>query len=161
MSEDIDGAMEAFTNSLQEKLAEISLAINKGMEAAAEYCTEEAKVTAAGIAKSMPPINAKGQNMWENTGTLPNTIGYTVDPDDSSSLTIYCSAPCAAYIEYGTGIYSANGDGRQTPWMFESNTGAFVKTQGMRANPFMYPSVFNNLDQIQDIINENIAEAVK
>lgn len=48
----------------------------------------------------------------------------------------------AIYVEYGTGIYAENGDGRKTPWTYYSvKLGRFVKTEGMKAQPFWREAV--------------------
>lgn len=48
----------------------------------------------------------------------------------------------AIWIEYGTGIYSSTGQGRDTPWTYYSDKlGRFVTTQGMRPQPFWHEAV--------------------
>ncbi|MFJ7647715.1 HK97-gp10 family putative phage morphogenesis protein [Lysinibacillus sp. NPDC097279] len=48
----------------------------------------------------------------------------------------------AIYVEYGTGIYAENGNGRRTPWTYYSlKLGRYVTTEGMRAQPFWGPAV--------------------
>jgi len=50
----------------------------------------------------------------------------------------------AVYVEYGTGVYAENGQGRNTPWVapiITSNDGLIFRwTQGMRPKPFMRPA---------------------
>lgn len=46
------------------------------------------------------------------------------------------------YIEYGTGIYSVNGNGNKDGWVFYSEKyGEFVFTRGMEAQPFWAPAI--------------------
>lgn len=45
----------------------------------------------------------------------------------------------APYIEFGTGIFAKNGNGRQTPWIYKTNKGVF-RTRGQRPRPFLFPS---------------------
>ncbi|MGE7129158.1 HK97-gp10 family putative phage morphogenesis protein [Lysinibacillus xylanilyticus] len=48
----------------------------------------------------------------------------------------------AIYVEYGTGIYAEKGNGRKTPWTYYSiKLGRYVKTDGMKAQPFWGPAV--------------------
>lgn len=48
----------------------------------------------------------------------------------------------AIYVEYGTGIYAEKGNGRKTPWTYYSaKLGRYVKTEGMKAQPFWGPAV--------------------
>lgn len=48
----------------------------------------------------------------------------------------------AIYVEFGTGIYAVEGNGRSTPWTYYSDKlGRFVTTKGMRAQPFWEPAI--------------------
>lgn len=48
----------------------------------------------------------------------------------------------SVYIEYGTGIYAKNGDGRKTPWSYYyPKIDSWVTTRGMVAQPFWIPSL--------------------
>lgn len=47
----------------------------------------------------------------------------------------------APYVEFGTGVFAVNGDGRQTPWTyFSERLGRFVTTSGNRPQPFLLPA---------------------
>lgn len=46
----------------------------------------------------------------------------------------------AIYVEYGTGIYAANGNGRQTPWTYFDGKN-FHKTHGSRPHSYFVPAV--------------------
>ncbi|AGK96801.1 Bacteriophage protein of unknown function (DUF646) [Clostridium pasteurianum] len=159
MSE-IDDELNDWLNRVQAKTEEINNAVDQGLLKSALYCEGQAKQTANSIFTNNPPVNEKGEEMWEHTGLLEASIGSGMNPELTHSAMIYCSASYAKYLEYGTGIYAVNGDGRQTPWCYVSNTGVLNFTQGMRAKPFMYPSVFNSQDQIQSIILSYVAKAV-
>lgn len=48
----------------------------------------------------------------------------------------------AIFIEYGTGIYAVNGDGRKDGWVYYSDAlGEYVFTRGMKAQPFWMPAL--------------------
>ncbi|MFL0365378.1 HK97-gp10 family putative phage morphogenesis protein [Pseudobacillus sp. 179-B 2D1 NHS] len=48
----------------------------------------------------------------------------------------------AIYVEYGTGIYAKNGDGRTTPWTYYSTKlGRYIKTEGQHPQEFWAPAV--------------------
>lgn len=52
------------------------------------------------------------------------------------------TANYAIYVEYGTGIYAVEGNGRDTPWTYYSDKlGRFVVTEGMRPQPFWDPAI--------------------
>lgn len=44
------------------------------------------------------------------------------------------------FVEFGTGIYSTEGNGRQTPWVYFKN-GKYYFTRGMRAQPYWGPAI--------------------
>ena len=46
-------------------------------------------------------------------------------------------APYPIYVELGTGIYAANGDGRKSPWVWRDKNGKFHYTRGMKPTHFM------------------------
>jgi len=50
----------------------------------------------------------------------------------------------APYVERGTGIHAANGQGRQTPGRFKAANGKWVTTSGMKPQPFLLPALRRN-----------------
>lgn len=58
------------------------------------------------------------------------------------SAEIIVGAHYALYVNYGTGIYAENGDGRKDPWVYYSEKlGRFVYTVGQRPQQFWEPAV--------------------
>lgn len=52
------------------------------------------------------------------------------------------TAHYAIYVEYGTGIYAVEGNGRKTPWTYWSDKlNRFVTTKGMRPQPYWDPAI--------------------
>jgi HK97 gp10 family phage protein len=52
------------------------------------------------------------------------------------------TAHYAVYVEYGTGIYAVEGNGRRTPWTYYSDKlGRFVTTSGQRPQEFWGPAI--------------------
>jgi len=49
------------------------------------------------------------------------------------------TAEYAPYVEYGTGIYAADGSGRKTPWRYKDEEGKWHVTSGQEAQPFAEP----------------------
>ena len=47
----------------------------------------------------------------------------------------------APYVEYGTGIHAEGGRGRKTPWVYFSEKFGFVRTVGMKAQPYLRPAL--------------------
>lgn len=161
MSDDIDNAVDDWLKRIQAKTDEINNTIDEGLLKAALYAEGQAKSTANSMFGGAVPFNDYNEDMWKHTGLLVASISSGMNPSQDHSAIVYCSAPYAKYLEYGTGIYAVAGDGRKTPWGFVSNTGVYIWTQGMSAHPFMYPSVFNNQDQIRSILASCIARVVK
>ena len=161
MSDDIDRAIEDWLRRVDAKTQKVENATDQGLLKAAFFAEGKAKTTANQIFSGSPPTNQQGEEMWAHTGLLTSSIGSGMNPNAKHSAIIYCTAKYASFVEYGTGIYCEKGDGRMTPWKFVSNTGVLIYTQGMRAKPFMYPSVFNNQQDIQNIIKGYISKEVK
>lgn len=62
--------------------------------------------------------------------------------NDGMKAVVRVTANYAIYVEYGTGIYAAEGNGRDTPWTYYSDKlGRFVTTEGMRPQPFWDPAI--------------------
>ena len=63
--------------------------------------------------------------------------------------------PYAEYVEFGTGIYAENGQGRQTPWRYKDKDGNWHTTKGQHPQPFMYPALYAKKDEVfNDIAND-------
>lgn len=61
---------------------------------------------------------------------------------DGMMAVVRVTANYAIYVEYGTGIYAVEGNGRKTPWTYYSDKlSRFVTTEGMRPQPFWDPAV--------------------
>ena len=68
----------------------------------------------------------------------------------------------AEFLEFGTGIYNENGDGRQTPWAWQPKPGskyyktdangrpAWITTRGQRPDPFIRPSVAEHAGELEE-----------
>ncbi|MGG3662098.1 HK97-gp10 family putative phage morphogenesis protein [Bacillus gobiensis] len=55
---------------------------------------------------------------------------------------ITVTADYAIYVEFGTGIYAENGNGRQDPWVYyDEKLRRYVFTRGMHAQPFFRPGI--------------------
>ncbi|HJJ56279.1 MAG TPA: hypothetical protein O0X14_02140 [Methanocorpusculum sp.] len=73
------------------------------------------------------------------------------------------NSPYAVYNEYGTGIYTALGDGRKTGWVYPcyiDGKFTFRYTKGMRARPFFRNTIDKNKDKIMDDIQKKVKEVI-
>lgn len=60
----------------------------------------------------------------------------------------------APYVEFGTGLFAANGDGRKTPWSYQTADGEWHYTRGMAPHPFLGPSLEEKEKEIVLIFKE-------
>ena len=86
-----------------------------------------------------------------NTGGLRNSIGYKVN---ESELVAYVGTNCeyAIYVEYGTGEFAENGNGRKGGWLYKTPDGEVHFTYGMPPQPYLRPAFRKNQKAIRDIL---------
>ena len=115
-------------------------------------------------AKSLCPVNDGGLRMSihakvETKGV--NIIGM-----------VYTSKEYAMYVEFGTGIkgngtypYDVEGltlEYKDTGWVYTPDGGdTFYYTEGMEAQPYMYPALHQNKDKIKKLINDGYTELLR
>lgn len=94
------------------------------------------------VAESARLIQSNARSLApEDDGNLKKSIEVEI-LDGGLSAVVTVGAHYAIYVEYGTGIYAVNGDGRKDPWVYWSDKlGQFVYTRGMKAQPFWFPAV--------------------
>jgi len=125
--------------------AEISNKLNKLFEpggegfAALSSALERACIGVEGAAKRKAPVR---------TSNLRNSITHRVEQEELLGH-VFSSVPYAPYVEVGTGIYSSQGDGRQTPWIYyDPATGKKVWTRGSHPHPYLKPAMDENISAI-------------
>lgn len=90
-----------------------------------------------------------------DTGNLRGSITSEVNERD---LSVRIGAPVeyAPYIEFGTGEYAENGEGRKGGWFFEydGNKGEKGKrfTRGNKPQPFLRPALLENKEKIRGLL---------
>ena len=73
------------------------------------------------------------------------------------------NSPYAVYNEYGTGIYTALDNGRQTGWVYPcyiDGKFTFRYTKGMQPRPFFRNTISKNKDKIVDDIQKKVKEVI-
>lgn len=92
-----------------------------------------------------------------DTGDLRHSIDYKVEIKDSGVTgTVYTNMEYAPYVEFGTGIAGQS-----------SNTNSKVNVayrqdwQGMKAQPYLYPALDQNQEQIKKKIANDIRKAIR
>lgn len=91
----------------------------------------------------------------KDTGALRNSITSKVE-QTSEAITgmVYTPLEYAPYVEYGTGLFAEEGNGRQSPWIYEDDDGVKHKTTGQHPQPFMRPALNENKQKIIEILKK-------
>ena len=92
-----------------------------------------------------------------HTGNLAGSIDYGVVEDDLQ-VQIGTNVLYGKYVEFGTGIYAEEGDGRKTPWVYQDDEGKWHRTSGMHPQPFLRPAIEKHFLQYEDILKENLSQ---
>jgi HK97 gp10 family phage protein len=101
---------------------------------------EKACIGVEGAAKRKAPVR---------TSNLRNSIKHDVVEAEMTGY-VGTSVPYAPYVEIGTGIYSSQGDGRKTPWIYtDPETGDKIFTRGSHPHPFLKPALDENKSAIE------------
>ena len=91
----------------------------------------------------------------KDTGALRRSITSKIEVTGSEiDGIVFTPLEYAPYVEYGTGLYAENGNGRQTPWVYRDDKGDYHYTHGQHPQPFLRPALEENKDEIIQIIKE-------
>ena len=92
-----------------------------------------------------------------DTGALRNSIGYKVN---ESELAAYIGTNCeyAIYVEFGSGEFAENGNGRKGGWLYKTPNGEVHFTYGMPPQPYLRPAFRRNQKAIRDILADCLRE---
>ena len=88
-----------------------------------------------------------------DNGVLRNSIRSEVEGQQGVVGTNIEYAP---YVEFGTGLFAVNGDGRQTPWSYQDEMGEWHTTIGQHPQPFLGPALEMNRETIINFIKERL-----
>lgn len=91
-------------------------------------------------------------------GNLRNSITSNVE---GLVGTVFTPLEYAPYVEYGTGLFSIHEMGGRTdvPWVYkDEKTGEFRSTKGQHPQPYMFPALNENREEILRIIREGITK---
>ena len=95
--------------------------------------------------------NSAKKNCPVNDGQLRQSITHIVEGTRGE---IGSSVEYAPYVEVGTGIYSTEGNGRQTPWSYQDAKGEWHTTRGMAAQPYLKPALEENKSKVLECFKE-------
>ena len=89
----------------------------------------------------------------KDTGALRRSITSKVEVTGNSiDGIVFTPLEYAPYVEYGTGLYNDNGNGRKTPWVYMDDKGNYHYTRGQHPQPYMRPALEENKDKIINMI---------
>ena len=92
------------------------------------------------------------------TGLLRNSIQHKIY--NNNECIVGTNVEYAPYVEFGTGKYAANGDGRQTPWVYRTADGEFYWTEGQEPQPYLQPALEENLERVKREILTTVKESL-
>ena len=103
--------------------------------------------------------NISGHNGSElqavDTGQLKGSIGFAID-SSNLSLKVGSAIEYAPYVEFGTGEFADNGQGRKGGWVYKSpKDGKLHFTMGMKPRPFLRTALTTARKKIMDILTND------
>jgi HK97 gp10 family phage protein len=102
-------------------------------------------------AKTLSPVD---------TGDLKGSIAKRLIIE-KLQMEVSTNLAYAFYVEFGTGRHAENGLGRQTSWVYYNEViGMYIRTSGMKAQPFMRPALNNNKSEIKTIFIQEGRKAI-
>lgn len=130
------------------KFVDNSKAVKRELERAAIRGLIKASLLVEGQAVLLAPVDKGG---------LRDSIGYKVD---ESELVAYVGTNCeyAIYVEFGTGEFAENGNGRKGGWVYKTPSGEVRFTYGMPPQPYLRPAFRRNQKAIRDILADCLRE---
>lgn len=93
-----------------------------------------------------------------DNGTLASSITSKVETSGREVTgTVFTPLFYAPYVEYGTGLFAEDGDGRKdVPWHYQDDKGEWHSTSGQKPQPFLRPALDENREQVLRIIKEGL-----
>lgn len=92
----------------------------------------------------------------KDTGALRRSITSDVSENGNDIIgEIYTPLEYAPYVEYGTGLFAENGNGRSdVPWSYKDDEGNWHSTSGQHPHPYMRPALEENKEKILRYVKE-------
>ncbi|MCM8710538.1 HK97 gp10 family phage protein [Clostridium sp. SYSU_GA19001] len=93
-----------------------------------------------------------------DTSSLKTSLDYKVDIDKMEVI-IGVGEHYAMYVEFGTGEYAENGQGRKGGWMFKNyKTGDLIFTRGGHPKPYMRPGFRSQKQNVKALLEKYLKE---
>lgn len=93
-------------------------------------------------------------------GDLARSIASKVETSGGEVVgTVFTPLFYAPYVEYGTGLFAEDGNGRKdVPWHYKDDKGEWHSTSGQKPQPFMRPAFDENREQVLRILMEGVID---
>lgn len=100
------------------------------------------------------------KNAPRGNGDLARSITSKIETSGEEIIgTVFTPLFYAPYVEYGTGLFAEDGNGRKdVPWHYQDDAGEWHTTSGQKPQPFMRPALDENREQILRIIKEGVID---
>lgn len=119
--------------------------VNQAMEQACILVENEAKIKC--------PVD---------NGLLRNSITHYIEDNPNELIGVVgTNVEYAPYVEFGTGIYSSLGNGRQDRWKYKDAKGEWHSTIGQHPQPYLQPALEENRRKIEKMFKEQVKKGVK
>lgn len=127
------------SKEVEQSIAEL---LNGGLDARIKGAMYRACLYVEGEAKRLCPVD---------DGQLRQSITHDVEVS-ASGVTGYVgtNVEYAPYVHQGTGVYSSDGGGRQTAWVYRTAEGKFYKTKGQKPKPFLKQAMLKSKNNIAE-----------
>lgn len=132
-----------FTDNFDKVIEEFNKACHAGLE--------EVGIRAEGYAAANAPVGTTESTNIQgyHGGTLRQSITHKVV---GYEVYVGSNLSYAPYVEYGTGIYADNGNGRQSPWVWRDKNGDYHWTRGIEPQHFLLKAVTEHDDVYLNVI---------
>lgn len=119
-----------------------------------EQAVNEACILVENDAKKRCPVD---------TGELRMSITHEIEETSENRTTgaVGTNLEYAPYVEFGTGIFSSLGNGRQDRWSYKDAKGEWHSTIGQQPQPYLHPALDDNREEVKKLIQKKIEEGVK
>lgn len=130
------------------KLEDNSDEVKMAMDKILNKWLEAASLVVESQAKALAPVD---------TGSLKTSISHKVD-EVRKEATVGAAEDYSIYVEFGTGLYAENGNGRKDGWAYKDEMGKVHFTRGQKPQPYLRPAFKNNKKNIQNLLSKYLKE---
>lgn len=93
-----------------------------------------------------------------DTGDLRNSINHEVH---NNVGIVGTNKEYAPYVEFGTGIFAVEGNGRDTPWSYQDDKGEWHTTVGQKPQPFLETAIQTKKKLVIKVFNDEITRQIQ